>query len=384
MTHRLIAIQCGVSETRAALVEDGSVVEFWFGPARADEEAETGPAIGRVYRGKVIKTDDRLNAAFVDIGEATAGFTPLPKGRRLSEGAVVAVAVRRTPRGEKGATLTLSEECAVAGDVGPLAPAIDAAVQAVRAFGVSADKILIDKGDAKAALVKHIPDYRDRIQVDVAQDIFAEIGAEETLEEAFSVEVQLTAGGSVTIEETEALTAIDVNAGDHFSASAARLREKINLEAARMIARQVRLRNIGGVIAIDFLSMSEKKRRTLNAQLRQLLANAQKAGWSSSGLFSFILPRPDLSLLERACEPALTDPAPGKRFTLRFHANQFLHKAESLLRASPGESVTAYLGEELNSYIDAHPIWRLRLAEIYGARLKFEADSKLKGREFAF
>jgi len=96
------------------------------------------------------------------------------------------------------------------------------------------------------------------------EPIFHKYGVEQQMQRLFNRKVNLRSGGSIVIEQTEALVAIDVNTG--------RFREKrnqddtilqTNLEAAREIARQLRLRDIGGLVMIDFIDMdiSEHKRR---------------------------------------------------------------------------------------------------------------------------
>jgi ribonuclease G len=88
--------------------------------------------------------------------------------------------------------------------------------------------------------------------------LFAEHGVDEEIEHALSPRVALPCGGSIVIEQTEALAAIDVNSGRFVGGS--RLIDtalRINLEAATEIARQIRLRNLAGLIAIDFIHLDE-------------------------------------------------------------------------------------------------------------------------------
>lgn len=83
---------------------------------------------------------------------------------------------------------------------------------------------------------------------------------QEDIKQAFNRKVKLSSGGYIVIDETEALTAIDVNTGKYIGALS--LRDtvlKTNLEAAEEIARQLRLRDIGGIIIIDFIDMKNKK-----------------------------------------------------------------------------------------------------------------------------
>lgn len=98
--------------------------------------------------------------------------------------------------------------------------------------------------------------------------LFEESGVEEQLEEALGPRVEMPGGASLVIEETVALTAIDVNMGG----SGGRMQSdnairNTNETAAREVARQIRLRNIGGLIVVDFISMKNKAHRKLLVEL---------------------------------------------------------------------------------------------------------------------
>ncbi|OGB98762.1 hypothetical protein A2V82_17150 [candidate division KSB1 bacterium RBG_16_48_16] len=94
------------------------------------------------------------------------------------------------------------------------------------------------------------------------EPIFDKFGVESEVSKSLARKVWLKSGGYIYFDHTEALTAIDVNSGrfigrrDHDANSL-----RINLEAARLIARQLRLRDIGGIIIIDFIDMVEEKNR---------------------------------------------------------------------------------------------------------------------------
>ncbi|HEX2119526.1 MAG TPA: ribonuclease E/G, partial [Acidimicrobiales bacterium] len=93
-------------------------------------------------------------------------------------------------------------------------------------------------------------------------DVFRDLRIDEQLAKALDRKVWLPSGGSLIIERTEALTVIDVNTGKNVGSS--NLEETVyrnNLEAAEEIARQLRLRDIGGIIVIDFIDMEIRKNR---------------------------------------------------------------------------------------------------------------------------
>ena len=94
--------------------------------------------------------------------------------------------------------------------------------------------------------------------------IFEEYGVQAEIEKALRSKVWLKSGGSIVINQTEALVAIDVNTGRYVGKRTGRLEDtivKTNLEAAKEIVRQIRLRDLGGIIVLDFIDMEERKNR---------------------------------------------------------------------------------------------------------------------------
>jgi len=94
--------------------------------------------------------------------------------------------------------------------------------------------------------------------------IFEEYGVQQELDKALRTKVWLKSGGYLVINQTEALLAIDVNTGRYVGKKTGRLEDtivKTNLEAAKEIVRQIRLRDLGGIIVLDFIDMEEKKNR---------------------------------------------------------------------------------------------------------------------------
>jgi ribonuclease E len=122
------------------------------------------------------------------------------------------------------------------------------------------------------------PELVDRVELyepDVENlPVFERYHVHEQLHKALDRKVWLPSGGSIIIERTEALTVIDVNTGKNVGKS--NLEETVfrnNLEAAEEIARQLRLRDIGGIIVIDFIDMEIKENRDkVGAALRAALA----------------------------------------------------------------------------------------------------------------
>jgi ribonuclease E len=108
-----------------------------------------------------------------------------------------------------------------------------------------------------------MPRYRSRVRLyEEKQPIFTSFGIDQQVNDTLAREVKLRSGGSIVIEQLEALVAIDVNSGK--ATDTQNIEEtayKTNLEAAEEVARQLRLRDLGGLIVIDFIDMVDKRHR---------------------------------------------------------------------------------------------------------------------------
>jgi len=106
-----------------------------------------------------------------------------------------------------------------------------------------------------------MPEFKERIQLyEGKRPLFREEGMEEEFERIFSRRVELPSGGSIVLDQTEALVAIDVNSGRTRSSSNdfEDIALKTNLEAVPEVARQMRLRDFGGIIVVDFIDMMKR------------------------------------------------------------------------------------------------------------------------------
>jgi len=138
------------------------------------------------------------------------------------------------------------------------------------------------------------PQYLDRVQLhERGHDLFKDFNVDEELQRLLRPKINLPAGGSIVIETTEALTVIDVNSGKFTGGK--NLEDtivKTNVEAAAEIARQVRLRDIGGIIVVDFIDMSSETSRnrvvkTLEDGLRRDRTRSTIQSFSNLGLLEF-------------------------------------------------------------------------------------------------
>jgi ribonuclease G len=136
-------------------------------------------------------------------------------------------------------------------------------------FTAEIDRMVIDSPSqyllVKEFVTNFLPNLQDKIELyDGTEPIFDAYGVEVEISRALKRRVWLKSGGSIVIDQTEALVAIDVNTGRYVGKR--NLEDtifKTNMEATREIAYQLRLRNIGGIIIIDFIDMEEKKNQKL-------------------------------------------------------------------------------------------------------------------------
>lgn len=132
---------------------------------------------------------------------------------------------------------------------------------------------------------------------------------EDDLQNALNKRVNLKSGGYLIIDQTEAMTTIDVNTGSYVGArSLEDTVYKTNLEATQVIARQIRLRNLGGIIILDFIDMIEEKHRqdvlaSLQEELSKDYAKTSITQVSDLGLVEMTRKRTRESLPQQLCEP---------------------------------------------------------------------------------
>ena len=136
-----------------------------------------------------------------------------------------------------------------------------------------------------------------------AENVFERLGVERQLHDAFNRQVKLKSGGYLVIDETEALIAVDVNTGHHkgkTSQEDAIL--EVNLEAVEEVARQLRLRNIGGLVVLDLIDMKSRKHqkqvyRALKDALKRDRARTNVLEISELGLLEMSRQRHEVSIL---------------------------------------------------------------------------------------
>jgi Ribonuclease G/E len=359
-----LLIGAGPGEWRAAWVEAGVAVELYV------ERGDTAPA-GSIHLGRVVRRTPGLDAALVDIGSERPGFLPLGDAAadgRLDEGARVIVQVRREAQQDKGARLSAR-----------IAP--HEAVRLAKSAARREPPAQLDPPPGfTRALALRLPDRPEHVLTDDAailrdlREAFpeAELAHRPTddwpldLDAAFAAalapSLALPGGGSIHIAETRAAVLIDVDTGTPDASSAERAALAANLAAAATIARQLRLRQLGGGIVIDFVGLEgrgarDRLRQAMAAALAGDPAKPQVLGWTRLGHLEIVRPRRGRPLSETMLEAGSI----GKSSTaLAFEALRLLQREA---RARPAAN------------------WRLVVAPAVEAALRGPAAAGLRALE---
>ena len=304
---------------RVALLEGNTLLEYY------QENAETDGVVGTVFLGRVERVLPDVKAAFVKIGLKQNGFLPLKEAESyhqtcgnasLMSGQEIHVQAKKAPKGGKGAFLT--RDIALPGQYVLLMPCnrfiglskrVEDTADRERAktlgkniakdrFGLivrhaalfASEQEVAEEAETlwthwleisgaascrKAPAVMHtetgmeevlLRDYSARHDVQTLRELEAwqRFKVADQLKTALNRRVALPDGGSLIIDEREALQTIDVNSGSAVKAEGElSLAAVANLRAVPEIARQIRLRNLSGIILIDFIDMNSEKERQL-------------------------------------------------------------------------------------------------------------------------
>ncbi len=361
-----ILVEHGPIETRITRFENDTLVELDIQPC--DEVAFSGA----ILEGRVRRVVPALSAAFVDLGTGPDGFLPFGGAGAPAEGARLTLQVTRPAHGDKGPTLTRSltlvghrlalstdaQEIQLSKRIGDAAERARLTTWAegagisftIRARAANADVALLeaeaadllarrdavaggggDPGEDRVARLLREAAPDDEIVFDQIDDLSRArawcrksspasearlhhrtgplLDIEAEIEAALAREVALPCGGRLIVEPTRALTAIDVDsAGADGAGARGATARRVNLEAAREIPRQLRLRAIAGLVVVDFLNPGgQKARQTVLSALEAGLARdptpTRHAGFSRLGLVEIARTRNRPPLAERLREP---------------------------------------------------------------------------------
>ncbi|MGE5405110.1 MAG: Rne/Rng family ribonuclease [Candidatus Saccharibacteria bacterium] len=222
----------------------------------------------------------------------------------------------------------------------------------------------------------------ENISIDVDPAPFEDLGLEREIKRLASPRVWLKSGGYLVIDETEAMTVIDVNSGkytgrQHFRDTVL----KTNLEAAQEIPRQLRLRGIGGIVLADFIDMKDKEDHeqvlnTLTRELHKDKARSRVLGLTRLGLVEMTRKKLRPSLGKLVCEECHHCSGQGRNLSPRVIGNEIMrrllhmgHRESGTIKVQVTPEILAYLNEQESNV--------QYIKEILGKEIVFEANAEL-------
>ena len=257
----------------------------------------------------------------------------------------------------------------------------------------SVEEILVDDPSAMEKVEKYIRAFmpRAKINLELYQErlpLFAKFGLEAQIESIHQRSVPLPSGGSIVIDGTEALTAIDVNSGRATQkATQEDTAVQTNVESAAEVARQLRLRDIGGLVVVDFIDMRALKHRNLvERELREAMkvdkARTTISKISRNGLLEINRQRLRQSLSLRSFSECPACGGRGRVPSPELSAQRLLRRIEA--RAATGLMKSVRIGLHPNAADNFQNARRREIVDLeqeFGVRVEIYADSALTHSE---
>jgi ribonuclease G len=268
---------------------------------------------------------------------------------------------------------------------------IDASLQSVRDhLDEDVELVLCDRPETQNRIYKFVkniaPEYARRVRTYEGDgSLFERFGIEKQINQALEKKVYLKSGGSIVIESTEAMTVVDVNTGRYIGST--NLEEtifKTNLEASDEIVRQLRLRNIGGLIVIDYIDMaSGSNRQKLFKYLEKILKERDKfqsvvLRVSEFGLVQMTRKRSGKTLIQQMMEACTTCYGRGQVKSAQTESFALLRDLKHRLAHNELRGViTLSVHEEIFAYLTTHEYETLlSLERQYGRKIIIEHNSE--------
>ena len=214
-------------------------------------------------------------------------------------------------------------------------------------------------------------------------------GVEDEIEKALARRVDLKSGGYLIIDQTEALTTVDVNTGGFVGGrSFDDTIFKTNLEAAQVIARQLRLRNLGGIIIIDFIDMdSEEHKNAVLNEFRKALARDRTRmtvnGFTQLGLVEMTRKRTRESLAHVLCEPCPVCDGRGELKTAQTVCYQILRELLREARQFDAREFRILASQQvIDLFLDEESQSLAMLSDFIGKPVSLQVESQYNQEQF--
>jgi ribonuclease G len=481
-----IIVNISNSETRIAVMQDGSFAEFYL------ERAERTSIVGNIYKGKVLNLISGLKAAFVNIGIEKNGFLPLneipfeefsqlfeseiemeqerrPEEIKLRENQEIIVQVTKDSYGIKGPRITsyisipgryvvllvnaknigisrkirqrrvremlfrtgkhvkppgmgliirtaaarakpeeIRKEVEVlkrdwdrnmerAKNPAPILvyEEPDELIKTVRdIFNNEVRNLFVDSPPAYNKIISYLgkvsPRMRSRVKLyRDSQPIFEKYSVEEKLKSILERKIWLPSGGYIVLDQTEALVTIDVNTGKSSKEKQAeKLALSTNLEALKEIVRQLRLRDIGGLVIVDLIDLTKRDNvdrmlREFKSMIREDKARYRIGGISEFGLLEFTRERSRSSITSSLSEACPTCKGRGRTMsrmsTFGYIERWFIHNGQNIR----GKMVELQTSPRLADFLSLqHSGTIAAIAKEYNLILRIKADYAFNEGDF--
>ncbi len=355
-----ILINASEKEIRLAYLVNQTLQEFHI------ERLNQQSLLGNIYQAKVKRIVDKMQAVFVDIGLERTAYLPFKdiQGPNLLEGQMITVQVYKDAVGTKGPKVTMR-----------IIPGSDQSELRVLKYWLS-PKVKKIRVDNKKILEKlqQISNLKGLLEYySEKMPLFTHYGLDAEIQSLLKREVLLKSGAYLIIDQTEAMVTVDVNTGSFLGEVM-----DANLEAIPVIARQIRLRNLAGIIVIDFIDTVDLDQRaallqTFTAEMLKDPLKVQISELSSLGLIQMTRRRVRKSLEAVLCEPCPCCQKRGSVKTIETVTYEIFNKIRQIDAETPWSGyliqASADVIEELGT-----------LSEFLGKPIKLHAEESY-GRE---
>jgi ribonuclease G len=262
-------------------------------------------------------------------------------------------------------------------------------------LGDSFKAIWIDNEEAYESVLRFVERFQPALVGKVKMytreaPIFDAFGVTNELEKALRPKVWLKSGGYIVINQTEALVAIDVNTGK-FVGKSNRLEDtivKTNTEAIKEIVRQIRLRDLGGIIVIDFIDMDERKNRQKVMQVLEETMRADRAPYkilqfNDFGLVAITRKRVKQSLERTLCSPCPHCDGAGYIKSVQTVVSEILAEARKMASSVEGKEVVLRVHPDVAKVLKSHQNKYLEeLEEVLRRPVLIKSDPQLHHEKF--
>jgi len=379
-----VLIDQGTALLRAARFDDDRLTSVIVKP---NLPGMAQAVVGDRCRATLKRIDKVLGGVFLTLASGEPAFARLTEDwSGLSTGAAVQIHVETQARRDKNARVRLLGKGSRENRSEPVRENNQNTAFILAALELVSDDsdIVVASGQAKAALIKAAENANigERVsQALVRPSVFLDNTFTDQLLEGLAPTVMLAGGGRLTIEETQALVAVDVDTHLAHHASRHALRLSVNRAALLELRRQCVLRRLGGQVVVDFLRVDKAKRPTFRGEVANAFADLpgfSRPHWTDGGLFICSLARTGPSVHE-----ALTEEAPGivagRRLRHPVAAGLAMADLEDQLRRSAAGQFELSVPKAVFDFIIGQRPWLDQMTGLYTKRFTLTEAEGLEG-----